>query len=77
MTLCGGNVGDWDTACRTTLDKAKGDPDAHLTGGATHWGSLRDVQSNRFYARLTFTRKIGDHYFFAEGRAKAAKGAKA
>lgn len=35
-----------------------------ITGGATYWGNKTDIQTAKFYARLTFTRKIGDHYFF-------------
>lgn len=35
-----------------------------LTGGATHWGTREDVRKAAFYSRLTFTVKIGDHYFF-------------
>lgn len=35
-----------------------------ITGGATHWGNLRDIQTAKFYSRLTFTVKIGGHYFF-------------
>ncbi len=38
-----------------------------ITGGADHWGNLDDVRRNKFYARLTFTRRIGGHYFFRHG----------
>ena len=37
-----------------------------VTRGAKYWGSKTDIETAKFYKKLTFTVKVKDHWFFKE-----------